>query len=130
MKAVSARRGGAIWHSILRGVFLSAAVTVLLVLIFALLVSLFPLSDGMIHLINQLIKLASVFVGVRAAVHPRDPRGLLRGAVVGVCYMALGLAVYALLSGQRDELSGYAADLLMGVAAGGLIGLLRARSNG
>lgn len=129
MKAVSARHGGALWQTILRGVLLSAATTVLLVLVFALLVSLFPLSDSIIHIVNQLIKLVSIFVGVRAAVHPRDARCLLRGALVGFLYMALGVAVYAVLSGQKAGLSGYAADLLMGVAAGGLIGLIRAQSS-
>lgn len=128
MKAVSARRRGALWQNILRGVLLSAAVTVLLVLVFALLISLFPLSDSVIHIVNQLIKLAAIFVGVRASVHPRDDRGLLRGALTGLLYMALGVTVYALLSGRTASPAGYAADLLMGVAAGGLMGLLRARS--
>ena len=63
------RRDGA-WQGIFRGVLVSVAVTVVLVAVFALLISLFRFSDGTIHLLNQLIKLAAIFAGVWAAVKP------------------------------------------------------------
>ena len=121
------RRDGA-WQGIFRGVLVSVAVTVVLVAVFALLISLFRFSDGTIHLLNQLIKLIAVFAGVWAAVKPGSERGLLRGAAVGLVYMAAGVLVYALLTGQKTSAGAYAADVLMGVAAGGLLGLWRARN--
>ena len=51
-------------------------------------------------------------------------KGLIRGAAVGLCYMGLGVALYALLSGQQASFSSYLADLAMGVAGGGIVGMI------
>lgn len=128
MKTIFSRSVRSPWQLILRGVIVSIICTVLLVVIFALLISLFDFSDGLIHLVNQIIKVVSIGVGVFFTVYPGSERGLIRGALVGLIYMAAGVAVYALLTGQKIGLGGYLADILMGVAAGGLIGLLRARA--
>jgi len=112
---------------ILRGVVAAIAATGILVLVFALLISLFDFSDGVIRTVNQLIKLAAVYCGVWAAVPRGNDNGLLRGMLVGFLYMAAGVMVYALLTAQRLTALSYAADLLMGIAAGGLMGLLRAK---
>ena len=45
-------------------------------------------------------------------------------AAVGLLYMALGVALYALLSGQQASATAYLADLGMGVAAGGVVGMI------
>lgn len=130
MRTRTVHRGGAVWMDILKGVLLAIAVTAALVAAFALVISLFDLSDGVIRTVNQALKLLAVYVGVRAAVQPGSERGLLRGAAVGAVYMAAGVMVYALLTAQGLTPFAYAADVLMGVAAGGLIGLLRARRSG
>ena len=127
MKTSKAHREGTIWQGILKGIVLAVAATAVLAVIFALVISLFEITDSLIHTINQVIKLVAVFIGVRAAVKPGSERGLLRGAAVGFFYMAVGVLVYALLTGQRASWTAYAADVLMGVAAGGLFGLWRAR---
>ena len=116
------------WQLIARGVLFAVAVTVALVCIFALLISLFDFSDGLIHTANQVIKVLAIGVGVFAAVRPGSERGLLRGALVGGLYMAAGVLVYALFTQQQLPAAAFLADLLMGIAAGGLIGLLRARA--
>ncbi|MBR5231411.1 MAG: TIGR04086 family membrane protein [Clostridia bacterium] len=115
-------------YLILRGVAVSVIATVILVVLFALLLSLFDLSDGVVHTVNQIIKIVSVGAGVFASVFPGSERGLLRGAAVGLIYMTAGVALYAVLTGQHLSLSAYLADILMGAAAGGLIGLLRAKA--
>ena len=48
-------------------------------------------------------------------------------ALVGFLYMAAGVLVYALLTGQRLTAFSYLADLLLGLAAGGLTGMVRSR---
>lgn len=128
MKTVFSRTLKAPWQLILRGVLLSILTTVVLVILFALLISLFDFSDSLIHTVNQLIKIVSVGIGVCASVFPGSDKGLVRGALVGLIYMAAGVAVYALLTHQSLTASAYLADILMGVAAGGLIGLLRAKA--
>jgi len=116
------------WYLFLRGVAVSVIATVILVLVFALLLSLFDFSDGFVHTVNQIIKLLSVGAGVFASVFPGSEKGLLRGAAVGLVYMTAGVALYAVLTGQQLSASAYLADILMGAAAGGLIGLLRAKA--
>lgn len=48
----------------------------------------------------------------------------MRGACVGLLYMALGIVCYALMMGQSPQLAAYLADLGMGLAAGGLFGMI------
>ena len=128
MKTSLLKRTSSPWQLILRGVLVSILCTALLVVLFALIISVFDLSDSLIHTVNQLIKILSVGAGVWVTVYPASPRGLVRGALVGLIYMAAGVLVYALQTHQAVSLHAYLADILMGVAAGGLIGLLRARS--
>lgn len=128
MKTAFSRTMKKPWQLVFEGVLVSIAATVLLVILFALLISLFDFSDSLIHTVNQVIKILSVGAGVFYAVLPGSDKGLLRGAAVGLIYMAAGVVVYALLTGQHLTFSAYLADILMGVAAGGLIGLLRAKA--
>ena len=51
-------------------------------------------------------------------------RSLIQGALLGLLYMALGVAAYALLSGQQAPMTAYLADLGMGVAGGGIVGMI------
>ena len=123
-RSVSRRLSGG-WPAILKGVLLAVAATAVLVAAFALLISLFALSDGAVRGVNQGIKLIAVVLGVCAAVPRGSENGVARGALVGLLYMGAGVLVYALLTGQPLAAFNYLADLLLGVAAGGLTGMLR-----
>lgn len=107
-----------------RGVLVAVAVTVVAVILFALVIGMTDLGDGVIRVVNQIIKVAAIFFGVRAIVPRGADNGIRRGALVGLIYMGVGVLIYALLSGQKLTLMGYLIDLLMGVAAGGLSGML------
>ena len=94
------------------------------VVVFALLMQWIRPSEQVVRLFNQVLKLVSIAVGVWCCVGRGGEGGLLRGALVGLLYMALGVAVYALLSGQQAPLTAYLADLGMGVAGGGIVGMI------
>ena len=115
---------------LVKGLGAALLVTVAGVAVFALLMQWIRPSDSLVRLINQLLKLASVGTGVYVAVGRGCEGGLLRGAAVGLVYMAIGVGMYALLSGQSASLSAYAADLAMGVASGGLIGMILSNMSG
>ena len=81
------------------------------------------LQEGLIRIINQVIKIGAIFLGVQAIVPRGDEGGIRRGALLGLVYMGIGVLLYALLTKQKFTWLDYAADVLMGVAAGGLSGM-------
>ena len=110
--------------SVFRGLLTAIGVTLLCVLVFALLMQWLKPSDQVIRIVNQLIKLGSIFAGVYAAVGRSGDNGLLIGAGVGLAYMLLGVLLYALLSGQQLPFTAYLSDIAMGVAGGGIAGAI------
>ena len=107
-----------------RGLLLSIAVTAAAVVLFAVIIGLMDVNDGVIRIVNQLIKAGAIFVGVRSIVPRGDESGIRRGALLGLLYMGIGVLVYALLTRQQITVWGYVIDVLMGIAAGGLSGML------
>ena len=118
-----ARSGGAL-SAVLRGVLVAAAVTVLGVVLFALLLNWWDASDRAITAINQVVKFVSILAGVVSALDGQTQGGTARGVCVGLVYMVLGILCYCLLMGENPSLTSYLADLGMGVASGGLFGMI------
>lgn len=110
--------------AVLRGVLVAASVTVLGVALFALLLNWWNASDRAVTAINQVVKFVSILAGVTSAMRGGESGGALRGACVGLLYMALGIVCYSLLMGESPRLTAYLADLGMGLAAGGLFGMI------
>ena len=118
------RRGRGKSTALWKGLLWAIGVTVIAVVLFAVVIGLTDVGDGVIRVINQLIKVGAVFAGVRAIVPRGDDGGIRRGALLGLVYMGVGVLLYALLSQQKITVMGYLTDVLMGVAAGGLSGML------
>ena len=118
------RRKPGMGRPLWQGLAAAVGITVILVIVFALLVGMSDLSDGMIRIINQLIKIGSIFAGVWFIVPKGSEDGARKGALLGLLYMGVGVLIYSLLSRQQLDLLGYGIDLLMGIAAGGLSGML------
>lgn len=110
--------------AVLKGVLVSASITVIGVAVFALLLNWWDASDRAITAINQVVKFVSILAGVVSALDGQMQGGVMRGVCVGLLYMALGIVCYCLLMGQNPTLTGYLADLGMGVASGGLFGMI------
>ena len=119
-----ARRSRGKDRALWQGLAVAVGFTVAAVIVFALIIGLTNPTDGMIGIVNQLIKVAAVFLGVWYIVPKGADNGPRQGALLGLIYMVAGVAVYALLSGQQITLLGFLIDGLMGVAAGGLMGML------
>ena len=112
------------WLRILKGLLVAIGVTVAGVAIFALLMQWLRPTEGLVRIINQVLKLVSIGAGVYVCVGRGCEGGLLKGALVGLLYMAIGVGMYALRSGQGASTGAYLADLGMGVAGGGIVGML------
>ena len=113
-----------LWAQLLRGLLVAIGATLICVLVFALLMQWLKPSDSAILIVNQLIKLASIFIGVKVMLGRTCEKGLLYGALLGVCYMALGVGLFAILSGQQLPWTAYLSDIAMGVAGGGICGAI------
>ena len=109
---------------LLKGLLTAVGVTIAGVAVFALLMQWLRPAESVVRIINQVLKLASIGAGVYVAVGRGCEGGLLRGALVGLVYMVIGVGMYALLSGQSAPVSAYRADLGMGVAGGGIGGMI------
>ncbi|MBQ8312011.1 MAG: TIGR04086 family membrane protein [Clostridia bacterium] len=112
------------WISLLKGLGAAVLVTLAGVVLFALVMQWIRPTEGAVRIFNQVLKLLSIAVGVWVAVGRGGQGGLLRGAAIGLGYMAIGVALYALLSGQQAPLTSYLADLGMGIAGGGIVGMI------
>lgn len=122
----SMRRSGNIGgiSGVIRGVLVAASMTVIGVAVFALILSWWNASDRAVTAINQVVKFVSILAGVSSALNQSVRSGAMRGACVGVIYMVLGAVCHGLLMGTGVQLTPYLADLGMGVAAGGLFGMI------
>ena len=124
-------KGDQPFTAVLRGVTIGACMTVIAIAVLALILNWWDASDGAITAINQVVKFAAILAGVTSAMQGGEQGGVMRGACVGLLYMAFGIVCYCLLMGQSPRFTAYLADLGMGLAAGGLFGMiLTARKNG
>ncbi len=109
---------------LVKGVLVSVSVTLVAVILFAVVIGLTDMEDGPIRIINQVLKVGAVFAGVYAALPRGSENAILRGSLIGLVYMGLGVLIYALFSGRQMTVLSYLMDVLMGVAAGGLSGMI------
>lgn len=115
---------------LLKGLLASVALTALLIVLLALIIGWTNAGDGVIRVVNQAIKVASILLGVWVAVPRGDLKGAWTGMLLGVIYMGAGVLSYALLTGLKLTFVTYLADVLIGVSIGGLCGLLRKQQCG
>lgn len=117
-------RGKSALAAVLRGVLIAASITVIAIAAFALLLNWWDVGDRTITAINQVVKFVSILAGVASALGQETEGGALRGCCVGLLYMATGIVCHSVLMGRGVQMAGYMADLGMGVAAGGLFGMI------
>ena len=123
-RSVRRGRGKSAMGAVIKGVLIAASITVIGVAVFALLLTRWNASDRAITAINQVIKFVSILAGVVSALDGERSGGAMRGICVGLLYMVLGILCYCLLMGETPTLSAYLADLGMGIASGGLFGMI------
>lgn len=111
--------------SILKGLLAAAAVTLLGMALIAAMVLTARLSDGVLTLLNQLLKALAVVLGVRAAVERGGNRGFFTGMTVALAYMIAGYGLYVALGGGRFEAAQMLGEMLLGAAVGGAAGAVR-----
>lgn len=111
--------------SILKGVLVAAAATLVSMLLIALLTLFSRISDGMLTVLNQLLKLLSILLGTRISVGRGGSRGFVIGAVTAAIYMIVGYVLYVFLGGFYDTVA-MLGEVLMGATVGAVFGAILA----
>lgn len=129
-RSVRRGKGKGMLGAVIKGVLVGASITIISIAVFALILNWWNASDRAITAINQVVKFVSILAAVVTALGGEAQGGVMRGICVGLLYMALGIVCYCLLMGKTPEFSGYMADLGMGVASGGLFGMILGAKRG
>lgn len=110
--------------SIMKGAIVSVAVTLVLILAFALIIRFFNVSDNVIFPVNQVIKVVSLFIGMMAVTKGNKEKGLVKGILLGLVYFILSFTVFSILqSSFTFQISNFY-DLLLTALMGGIVGLI------
>ena len=87
------------------------------------------MSDGTLRLLNQLVKLAAIFIGTGIAVPRGGEKGLVTGTVLALLYIILGYISYLALGGGSFSFGCMLGEMLLGSAVGAITGVVRANLN-
>ena len=112
--------------SLLKGLLIAVALTLVCMLAMAAALVYLQMSDRLLTVLNQLVKLLAIALGTCAAVPRGGSRGLLTGVEIALVYMALGYAMYVLLGGGSFAVGNMLGEMLLGSAVGAVIGAVRA----
>lgn len=108
--------------TLLKGLVCAILITLAGMVLLSALVVFLPVSDAALLVLNQILKVASIFLGVLIAVGLGGRRGFAMGAAIGLLYMALGYAVYCLLDRSLTSAIQMVGEFLMGMLIGALSG--------
>lgn len=121
---VGAKKDGC-FFAVLRGVFLGAAVSLALILVFALALHKGWLRVESTALVTPVIKV--VCAGLAGLTASRAPnRRLLMGAAAGLAYILLAFMLFSVLSSTFTFSWALLTDMGIGAAAGAMAALVRA----
>ena len=112
--------------SCLRGAMIGIVFSFLAVLIFALFIKLANPVDAVIAPVNQVVKVLSIILGVFFCKRSPVSRGWLRGAVIGVLYILLSVALFSAIEQRVIFDAALLSDVILGVVAGAVSGIIRA----
>ena len=106
--------------SALKGVLLS----VVLVLIFAFVLKFVNLNDNVISVVDEIIKIVSIFVAVTSLVKKSPYKILIKSALVGAVYILITLVVFSALRGKFSFSFANLIDILLGAVTGIIISII------
>ena len=110
--------------SVFSGTLLAIASTLIMILLFALIIRFFNISDNFIFPVNQVIKVISLFLGILIVLKKQSNKGFLKGILLGLLYYILSTIVFSILQGSFSFRLNNLLDLLLTILIGGIIGII------
>lgn len=110
--------------NLLKGTLVGVSTTLILILLFALLIRFFDISDSWIFPVNQVIKVISLFVGIISMIKLDSKNAFLKGLLLAISYFLLSYIVFSILQGRLAFALTNLYDFLITALMGGIIGII------
>ena len=110
--------------ALLKGTFVSILISLIGILIFAIFLKFVDINDGWIMPINQIIKVVSIFFGVKSMLKASSGKGLLKGLILGLTYTVFAFIIFSLLSSSFTFDVTLLFDVLFGSIIGAICGII------
>lgn len=107
-----------------KGVLLAICFSLAGILLFALTLRFFDLSDLGIKIINQIIKTISIFVGVFVCLKNSGKKGLIKGVIVAFLYTIFSFLLFSILNSNFEFNLSFVYDLFFSVFVGAICGII------
>lgn len=92
------------------------------VLIFSFIIGLFSMSADIIKPVNQVFKIIAIAIG--GILFIRGGRGLIKGAIYGVCAVLVTYLLFAVISSSFAVSWLFALEIVLGAVAGAISGII------
>ena len=110
--------------NVLKASLVGVVVSILLVLLFAFVLKFVDLNSGTISLVDQIIKVLSVFIAIVMLNKANDESLLLKGILVGAVYSIITFIVFSILNGGFNVGLGVLTDIAFSALVGGVSAIL------
>lgn len=110
--------------NLLKSAFVGVLVSVILVLVFAFVLKFVDLKDAVISVIDEIIKIVSIFVAVIYLIKRSPYKILYKSALVGAVYIILTFIVFSALRGHYSFGVSTIVDILLGTLTGAIIAII------
>ena len=108
----------------LKGSLISVCVSLVAILLFAFIIKLTGMSKGLIKVINQIIKVLSIFLGTFFILRKNGQKGLLTGIAVGLLYTIIAFVAFSILNGKFAFDITLLIDIIFGAITGAICGAI------
>lgn len=110
--------------SIMKGVFVGLCVSFVGILLFAFVLRFTTVSDKIITPVNQVIKGLSIFFGVFLGLRKQKDLGLVKGFLIGFCFVIVAFLVFSILDGAFVFDKTFLNDTIFGSIIGAICGII------
>ena len=117
-----AKKGSSVLE-VVKALIIAVILSLVLVLVAAFIIKLCNIKDGVIPVINQVIKGVSILLGCLVAIKNKQ-NSWLKGIVIGILYIALAYVIFSLLDGGFSVGLGILNDIALGSITGMVSGIL------
>lgn len=110
--------------NLLKSAFVGVLVSVIFVLVFAFVLKFIDLNDSIISVVDEIIKIVSIFVAVIYLIKRSPYKILYKSALVGAVYILLTFIVFSALRGHYSFSVSTIIDVLLGALTGAILAII------